>query len=81
MRANAGQRGPSHRGGRNMGGTGEGPPPLRISDNQGNKLQPDPFKKRGVAYLWGRAETLYWGDDALSTKPVMQYQGTAYLCY
>ena len=21
------------------------------------------------------------GDDALSTKPVMHYQGTAYLCY
>ena len=26
-------------------------------------------------------ETLYKGDDALSTKPVMHYQGTAYLCY
>ena len=26
-------------------------------------------------------ETLYYGDDALSTKPVMYYQGTAYLCY
>ena len=25
-------------------------------------------------------ETLYWGDDALSTKPVMHYQGTAYIC-
>ena len=23
----------------------------------------------------------YYGDDALSTKPVMHYQGTAYLCY
>ena len=28
-----------------------------------------------------RPETLYKGDDALSTKPVMHYQGTAYLCY
>ena len=27
------------------------------------------------------SETLYWRDDALSTKPVMHYQGTAYLCY
>ena len=27
------------------------------------------------------SETLYQGDDALSTKPVMHYQGTAYLCY
>ena len=26
-------------------------------------------------------ETLYWGDTALSTKPVMHSQGTAYLCY
>ena len=26
-------------------------------------------------------ETLYSGDDALSTKPVMHYQATAYLCY
>ena len=26
-------------------------------------------------------ETLYWEDDALSTKPVMHYQGTAYLSY
>ena len=25
-------------------------------------------------------ETLYEGDDALNTKPVMHYQGTAYLC-
>ena len=24
---------------------------------------------------------LILGDDALSTKPVMHYQGTAYLCY
>ena len=27
------------------------------------------------------SETLYHRDDALSTKPVMHYQGTAYLCY
>ena len=26
-------------------------------------------------------EILYHRDDALSTKPVMHYQGTAYLCY
>ena len=26
-------------------------------------------------------ETLYRGDDALSSKPVMHYQDTAYLCY
>ena len=26
-------------------------------------------------------ETLHLGDDELSTKPVMHYQGTAYLCY
>ena len=32
--------------------------------------------------VWAdRAETLYLGDDALSTKPVMHYQGTVYLCY
>ena len=34
--------------------------------------------------LWahyGTSETLYQGDGALSTKPVMHYQGTAYLCY
>ena len=30
---------------------------------------------------WTSPETLYQGDDALSTKPVMHYQGTAYLCY
>ena len=29
----------------------------------------------------GVSETLYQGDDALSTKPVMHYQGTADLCY
>ena len=27
------------------------------------------------------SETLYEGDDALSTKTVMHYQGMAYLCY
>ena len=27
------------------------------------------------------AETLYHRDDALSVKPVLHYQGTAYLCY
>ena len=26
-------------------------------------------------------ETLYQGDDALNTKPVMHYQFTTYLCY
>ena len=26
-----------------------------------------------------RPETLYYGDDALSTKPVMHYQGTSLL--
>ena len=26
-------------------------------------------------------ETLYEREDALSIKPVMHYQGTAYLCY
>ena len=30
---------------------------------------------------WEPSETLYKGDDALSTKPVMHYQGTADLCY
>ena len=28
-----------------------------------------------------RPETLYEGDDALSTKPVMHYQDTAHLRY
>ena len=28
-----------------------------------------------------RGRDLYQGDGALSTKPVMHYQGTAYLCY
>ena len=26
-------------------------------------------------------ENLYYGEDALSTQPVMHYQGTTYLCY
>ena len=32
---------------------------------------------------WGRhwTETLILGRHALSTKPVMHYQGTVYLCY
>ena len=30
---------------------------------------------------WDSSETLYKGDDALSTKPGMHYQGTADLCY
>ena len=29
----------------------------------------------------GHTETLYYGDDALTTNPVMHYQGTTYLCY
>ena len=34
-----------------------------------------------IIYWVTQTETLYSGDDALSTKPVMHYQGTAYLCY
>ena len=35
----------------------------------------------GLVLFIGVTETLYKGDDALSTKPVMHYQCTAYLCY
>ena len=34
-----------------------------------------------VNHLNLKPETLYQGDGALSTKPVMHYQGAAYLCY
>ena len=39
--------------------------------------------KSGLIIMMGvvNTETLYKGDDALSTKPVMHYQGTSYLCY
>ena len=36
---------------------------------------------KGKWGVGGGSETLYHRDDALSTKPVMHYQGTAYLCY
>ena len=34
-----------------------------------------------LGQLLDQSETLYKGDDALSTIPVMHYQDKAYLCY
>ena len=65
MRANAGQMGPSHRGGEEHGGNREGapptPPPPPASESQITKetnYNQTRLKKRGVAYLWGRPRDL-----------------------
>ena len=51
-----------------------------------NTLSRDPDSTKSITVRQSemvriQPETLYKGDDALSTKPVMHYQGTAYLCY
>ena len=52
--------------------------PCRVSRNL--RVESSDSEPKSKDVLTG-PETIYQGDDALSTKPVIHYQGTAYLCY
>ena len=55
---------------------------IQIAAIKGSPSTDQAYTGKGSPFvLYISPETLYLGDDALSTKPVMHYRGTAYLCY